>query len=862
MASGNPAFDRAPVESFALRQTGISGVGDIPWGTHLCQFYEDKQDLLEILVPYIKAGLQNNEFCMWVASQPLSSAQAKAALAACVDNLERYIANGQLEVLEYSEWYNLGAGFQSERVLRGWVDRLETAARRGFDGLRLTGNTSWLEEPDWHGFTEYEATVDAIFGQHRMVGICTYMLSKCSALQIMDVISNHSSALVKRAGKWQVVQSSERKKVEANLHETEERLHMAVASTGLGTWDFDVATGAMICSDLCKRHFGLPPHREVDLNTFLRGIHPDDVEEVNKTLQEVLRSGSDGCFDAEYRTIGREDGKERWIRGMGRAFFDCKGRPVSFLGTTLDITERRLSEAALRRAVEFHAAITNNMGEGVYTMDAKGCVTSMNPVAERLFGWTFEELRGKRIHDLIHYKHRDGTPFPIEQCAGFQVLREGVTLTGHEDCFIRKDGTFFDVIYSSSPLREGGQATGLVVVFRDVTAFKNAQAESIARQKLESLGTLAGGIAHDFNNLLGAMLAQAELATAELATGSPPDEALNQIREAAIRGSEIVRQLMIYAGKEEDVLELTDLSKTVTGMLGLLKVTVSRQATLVTDLDQDLPAVRARPAQLRQIAMNLVVNASDAIKDHEGMIRVTTRRVTVDHDIDGVTSDCLVAGDYVELAVSDTGIGMSSETKARVFDPFFTTKSAGHGMGLAVVHGIVRGLNGEIRVISELKKGTTFQILLPCAAAADGATAETAVEMDDGTSLSREPTVLVVEDENQLRLAVTKMLSKVGFRVLQVDNGSAAIELLRNGAGEIDAILLDMTIPGAPSQEVLDAAAEARPNTRIVLTSAYSEQTARSALSGPQLVGFVRKPFRIDDLVRTLRNALSSNSAA
>ena len=348
MAQGYPAHPRARVQSGELRQTGISAIGDIAWGTHFCQFYEHKQDLIEILVPYIKAGLENNEFCMWVASEPLPSVQANAALAARVDNLEKYIANGQLEVLEYSEWYTLGAGFQSDRVLQGWVDRLEAAARRGFDGLRLTGNTSWLEKPDWHGFSEYEATVDAIFGQHRMLGIYTYMLSKCSALQIMDVISNHSSALVKRAGKWQVIQSSERKKVEANLHETEERVRLAVASTGLGTWDFDMATGRMIWSDLCKRHYGLPPDREVDFNTFLRGIHRDDRERVTKIVQEVLRSGSDGCFDAEYRTIGIEDGKERWIAGMGRAFFDQEGRPARFLGTTLDITERKRAEAELR----------------------------------------------------------------------------------------------------------------------------------------------------------------------------------------------------------------------------------------------------------------------------------------------------------------------------------------------------------------------------------------------------------------------------------------------------------------------------------------------------------------------------------
>src|SRR5262249_35245876 len=161
----------------------------------------------------------------------------------------------------------------------------------------------------------------------------------------------------------------------------------------------------------------------------------------------------------------------------------------------------------------------------------------------------------------------------------------------------------------------------------------------------------------------------------ELATGSHADEALKQIREVAIRGSEIVRQLMIYAGKEGDVLELTDVSKAVEGMLGLLKVSVSRHAAIVTDLGENLPAVNARPAQLRQIVMNLVVNASDAIRDREGIIRVTTRCVTVGHDTYVGTSDCLAPGEYVELEVSDTGTGMSPETKSRMFDPFFTTKS-------------------------------------------------------------------------------------------------------------------------------------------------------------------------------------------
>jgi PAS domain-containing protein len=218
------------VESGELRHTGVATIGDVPWGTHLCQFYQDKQDLIDILVPYFKAGLANNEFCMWVTSEPLRSAEAKTVLAANVENLETYIGNGQLEILD-NEWYSFGEKFESDRVLQRWVDRLKEATQRGFDGLRVTGNTFWLEKPEWQGFMKYEASVESIFEQNRILGICTYSLSKCGALQIMDVISNHAFALVKRGGKWDVIQSAERRKVEANLRESEARFRALVTAT-------------------------------------------------------------------------------------------------------------------------------------------------------------------------------------------------------------------------------------------------------------------------------------------------------------------------------------------------------------------------------------------------------------------------------------------------------------------------------------------------------------------------------------------------------------------------------------------------------------------------------------------------------
>ncbi len=405
-------------------------------------------------------------------------------------------------------------------------------------------------------------------------------------------------------------------------------------------------------------------------------------------------------------------------------------------------------------------------------------------------------------------------------------------------------------------LDEDGQPARMVGTCQDVTDSRRAQAEAFARQKLESLGTLAGGIAHDFNNLLGAVLAHTELAIAELAVGSHPEEELLRIRDMAVRGAEIVRQLMIYAGKEGEVLELVDASRTVKEMLDLLRVSVSKHAVLETALGKDLPAVRGNAAQLRQIVMNLVTNASEAIGDRDGVIRIGTRSVTVGRA--EAVSKAVPEGDYLEVAVSDSGAGIPLESQARVFDPFFTTKSAGRGLGLAVVDGIVRNLHGAIHLASEPGKGTTFQVLLPAAEGGAGVTAGAISLDEDSARTSHEATVLIVEDEEGLRQAVAKMLRKKRFEVLEAANGSDAVDLLHAHVRKIDAILLDLTIPGCSSEDVVAEASRAQPDSKVILTSAYSEETATAAVSAPLVQGFIRKPFRIEDLVLKLRNVLSA----
>ena len=193
-----------------MRKTGIDILGDVPWGTHLCQFYQTKENLIDILVPYFKAGLENNEFCMWVTSEPLSGKEAKRAMREAGPNFDRYLKKGQMKIIPHEEWYLKKGSFNTQRVLSGWIDKLDQALAQGYDGLRLTGNTFWLEERDWRNFIEYEEKLNNVIGKYKMLAICSYSLDKCGASEVIDVVSSHQFALREKEANWELVQKSER----------------------------------------------------------------------------------------------------------------------------------------------------------------------------------------------------------------------------------------------------------------------------------------------------------------------------------------------------------------------------------------------------------------------------------------------------------------------------------------------------------------------------------------------------------------------------------------------------------------------------------------------------------------------------
>jgi two-component system CheB/CheR fusion protein len=546
---------------------------------------------------------------------------------------------------------------------------------------------------------------------------------------------------------------------------------------------------------------------------------------------------------------------EQDFPGIGHRVLVLSARQLDGLQQILlgieDVTERKeRAEAALHESEERFRNMADTAPVMIWVAGPDKACTFINKAWLDFTGRTLEQELGNGWSENVHPEDLAGC---METYSSAFYGRRSFQM---EYRARRADGEYRWLLDNGVPrYQQGDVFAGYIGSCVDVTDLKRTQEEHLAKQKLLSVGTLAGGIAHDFNNLLGGVLAHAELALAELASGSRPEEELQKIRAVAIRGAEIVRQLMIYAGKESDVLELVDVSRTVEDMLELLKVSVSKHAAVETDLGKALPRVRANSAQLLQVVMNLIANASDAIGDQDGVIRVTTRLVVGGRNSPKANSERLPEGDYVQLEVADTGRGMTPDVQARMFDPFFTTRSAGHGLGLAVVQGIVRSLNGTIRVVSAPGKGTKFQMWLPAAEHTAQATRRTVSRATEIVPPSPDATILMVEDEDPLRHAVAKMLRKTGFSVLEARDGSDALDMIR-AHQNIQVLFLDITVPRRSSREVLEEGKRLRPNMRVIATSAYSEQTAATTL-GASVEHFIRKPYRPSDVVSLLRETIS-----
>ena len=578
----------------------------------------------------------------------------------------------------------------------------------------------------------------------------------------------------------------------------------------------------------------------------------EDPEAFLGKVRELYQSFRDDLDVLRFR-----DGRvfERYSRALVRGA-NLAGRVWSFR----NVSARAHAEEALRESELKHRTILDSIEEGYYEVDLAGSFTFFNDAMCNILGHSDEEMSGLNYREFMDDKNA-AEVYRLYH----QVYCSGMPAQALHWQLIRKDGCKRAVETSVSLMRDAaGRPCGFRGISRDVTERRRAEEERRALevrmqevQKLDSLGVLAGGIAHDFNNLLMTILGNAELALDEVAPGSRARPCIQDIEIAAKRAADLTRQMLAYSGRGRFVAESIDLSELVAAVAHLLEASASKLSALKLHLAPALPRIEADATQMRQVVMNLVLNASEAIGEKSGVITVTTGVTECDRAYleQAWFNDTLAEGRYIHLAVADTGCGMDAETQKRVFEPFFTTKFLGRGLGLAAVLGIVRSHEGAIMLESTPGKGTTFTLLFPVhrQPAPDAAEAEPGGDEDAWRGSG---TILMVDDEESLRSTGTRMLEHIGFDVLTAANGQECVETFARHADEIVCVVLDLTMPRMGGEDVFDAIYSINPSVPVILCSGYSEEEFLSRFAGRGFAAFMHKPYRLAELVSAVKRAL------
>jgi PAS domain S-box-containing protein len=536
---------------------------------------------------------------------------------------------------------------------------------------------------------------------------------------------------------------------------------------------------------------------------------------------------------------------------------------ILVLSAIRDISDQKRIEEELRRAhkeLEQRkdrqlwqqqnrlALIVDSSQDAIIGKNLEGIVTHWNKGAEHMYGYTLEEMIGKPITLLAPPERADEIPQILEK------VRRGQSVQYFESVRVTKDGSRLNVSISISPIRDGeGNMVGASTIARDITAQKRAEDQLRQAQKMEAVGRLAGGIAHDFNNILGIITACTELLVGRLKPGAVSPEYVDNIREAAKRGATLTRQLLTFSRRQPAQVQVFDVNERLRELGKLLRPLMGDDVELSLQAKSASAIVELDPGQLDQVVVNLAVNARDAMP-HGGKLIIETATAEVDEGF-ARQHPPLKAGDYVMLAISDSGCGMDPATASRIFDPFFTTKDTGKGtgLGLATVYGIVQQSGGHIWVYSEPGRGTTFKIALPSAAykleVAQQTVAAEALPRHEGT------TILLAEDDPLMRKLARQLLEEHGYAVIEAKDGAAALEQLASGQS-FDLLLTDVVMPGMSGPDLALRVTESHPETKVVYMSGYTGEllTGNHGLDSGIVV--LEKPFTRAALLKAVHAAL------
>ena len=626
-------------------------------------------------------------------------------------------------------------------------------------------------------------------------------------------------------------------------------------------------------------------------------------EEQEKSRTAVCRklAGNQPLASFE-RDYVRPDGTRFTLEIYDKHICDENGRILGIRSFLFDITRRKITEQALQESEKRYRHLVDNASDIVYQTDINGRFVFFNPVATSLLGYREEELVGRSYLDLVRPDYRR------EMRAFYRVqLIQNTARTYFEFPAVASDGTEVWFGQNVQLIKEGDRTIGFQSITRDITRerlFKEQEqrtreelelrvkertaeletanellrreieerqrAEAERRslelqiqhaQRLESLGILAGGIAHDFNNLLTAIMGHASLALSISPGNTPASKSMEAVLAASRSAAELTQQMLAYSGRGKFMIEPISLSRLVDETGRFVNTLLSKKAKLRLKLASDPPPIHGDAAQIRQVLVNLLTNASDSLGDKPGVITIMTGSVAVDeNEILAIGSGSWIpAGQYVFIEVTDTGCGMDQETLARIFDPFFTTKFTGRGLGLAAVLGIVRGHHGTLSVESQPGKGSTFRVLFPSGGISS-------------IQLARSPqvkeaewhgsgVVLVVDDEPTVRDVAAEVLSRAGLTVITAVDGPDAIRQFKANYEHISVVVLDLTMPGMDGIEVLQQINGIKPGLKVFLSSGYNLQDLDMRLAPNAVAGFLRKPYVPGELIKCMRAVIGAGTS-
>jgi PAS domain S-box-containing protein len=620
----------------------------------------------------------------------------------------------------------------------------------------------------------------------------------------------------------------------------------------VGGWEFDLETGKLFWSELMYRIHEVDADFIVTPESAYDFYPPETRPVVQAAVNALVKSGT--AFDLELAVVSAK-GNALWVRGQGEAEY-LDGRITKIFGSFQNITERKRMEEQLRQSNEQLHFVLEGSQLGFWDWNMEAGEVARNERWAEMLGYTLKEveLTINQWTTLMHPDDKERAWKSVnDHLEGRAALHEveyrmlakdgGYKWIYDRACIVKRDA-------EGRPARMSGTHTDITERKRVEEEKQSLDQQMQHAQRLESLGVLSGGIAHDFNNILAIIIGHCALAKLNPRSA---ENSLGEIERAAERAAELCRQMLAYAGKSQFIWAKVNFGELVEDIVKMLKTTISQKVEIRSFLAPETSIIDGDASQLRQIAMNLIINASEAIGKEHGEIRVSVAHAELAEG--GSSRDYLgktiAPGSYVSLTVSDNGCGMDSETLMRIFEPFYTTKFTGRGLGMSAVLGIITSHKGALQLFSEPGRGTTFTVYLPLLKGGSGEGDATLPAVSTAPWQSS-GTVLLVEDECQIRIVVKSLLESFGLTVLEAGNGKEALELYESHAGEITLVVTDMGMPVMDGHDLCLALQKHDPKLPIIISSGFGDADVASRVALQEIAGVISKPYSIDQLQEIL----------